>query len=47
MSLTLPGKDDIAMMKSLLENVDYKIEWKGLTGQDIYFADPKLCSEGP
>ena len=39
-------KNDINMMKSLLENAGYKIVWEGLTGHDVYFVDPKLCSRG-
>lgn len=39
-------ENDFDMMKGLLERSDYKIAWEGLTGHDIYFTDPKLCSGG-
>jgi FkbM family methyltransferase len=39
-------ENDIAVIKSLLGNANYKIVWDGLTEQDIFFADPKLLSGG-
>ena len=37
-------KDDIAMIKHLLENAGYKIVWEGMIMQDVYFVDPTLCA---
>jgi FkbM family methyltransferase len=36
-------QSDIISMKALLDDAGYRIVWEGLTGHDIYFADPKLC----
>lgn len=35
-------KNDIAEISSLLNNSGYKVVWEGMTGNDLYFVDPKL-----
>jgi len=39
-------KDDIVIIKQLLNHAGYKIMWEDMTGQDVFFADPKICSGG-
>jgi FkbM family methyltransferase len=35
--------DDITELDNILEKAGYMVVWRGFTGHDIFFIDPKLC----